>query len=139
MRRLTMTTTALVGAMGWGVSGARAQLSLDWSTIDGGGATMAGGSYSLSGTTGQFDAAPPATGGTAAVAPGFWPGIGEPCYANCDGSTAAPVLNVLDFNCFINRYTAGEAYANCDGSTTAPVLNVLDFNCFINRYTEGCP
>jgi hypothetical protein len=61
------------------------------------------------------------------------------CYANCDGSTSAPVLNVLDFNCFINRFTAGDAYANCDGSTAAPVLNVLDFNCFINRYTAGCP
>jgi hypothetical protein len=61
-----------------------------------------------------------------------------PCYANCDGSTTAPVLNVLDFNCFINRFSAGDSYANCDGSTTEPVLNVLDFNCFINRFSEGC-
>jgi DNA-binding beta-propeller fold protein YncE len=62
-----------------------------------------------------------------------------PCYANCDASTTAPVLNVLDFNCFINRFSAGESYANCDGSTSPPVLNVLDFNCFINRFTGGCP
>jgi hypothetical protein len=61
------------------------------------------------------------------------------CYANCDGSTVAPVLNVLDFNCFINRFSAGESYANCDGSTVAPVLNVLDFNCFINTFVAGCP
>jgi hypothetical protein len=61
------------------------------------------------------------------------------CYANCDGSTAAPVLNVLDFNCFLNRYTAGNSYANCDNSTVPPVLNVLDFNCFLNRFTAGCP
>jgi hypothetical protein len=61
------------------------------------------------------------------------------CYANCDGSTAAPVLNVLDFNCFLNRFAAGEPYANCDGSTAAPVLNVLDFNCFLNRFGAGCP
>jgi hypothetical protein len=64
---------------------------------------------------------------------------GAPCYANCDNSTSAPVLNVLDFNCFINRFTAGESYANCDNSTVAPILNVLDFNCFINRFTAGCP
>ena len=64
---------------------------------------------------------------------------GGTCYANCDGSTTAPVLNVLDFNCFINRFSAGDSYANCDGSTTEPVLNVLDFNCFINRFSEGCP
>jgi probable HAF family extracellular repeat protein len=61
------------------------------------------------------------------------------CAANCDGSTAPPVLNILDFNCFINRYTAGDPYANCDGSTNPPVLNVLDFNCFVNRFTAGCP
>ncbi|MEX2217119.1 MAG: hypothetical protein WD749_00035, partial [Phycisphaerales bacterium] len=49
------------------------------------------------------------------------------CYANCDESTTAPVLNVADFGCFLTRYAAGEAYANCDESTTAPVLNVADF------------
>jgi hypothetical protein len=61
------------------------------------------------------------------------------CYANCDGSTIAPVLNVLDFNCFLNRFSTGDSYANCDGSTAAPVLNVLDFNCFLNRFAAGCP
>ena len=36
------------------------------------------------------------------------PGTGPaPCYANCDGSTAAPVLNVLDFSCFLNRFASG--------------------------------
>jgi DNA-binding beta-propeller fold protein YncE len=61
------------------------------------------------------------------------------CYANCDGSTTPPVLNVLDFNCFLNSFAAGSPYANCDGSTTPPVLNVLDFNCFLNRFAAGCP
>jgi hypothetical protein len=70
-----------------------------------------------------------------------WAGVlpGPACYANCDGSVIEPVLNVLDFNCFLNRFAAGEAYANCDGSTAAPVLNVLDFNCFLNRFVRGCP
>jgi hypothetical protein len=60
------------------------------------------------------------------------------CYANCDGSTAAPVLNVDDFLCFLNRFFAGDPYANCDGSTAAPVLNINDFPCFINRFMAGC-
>ena len=60
------------------------------------------------------------------------------CYANCDASTTSPVLNVLDFQCFLNRFAAGDSYANCDGSTTAPVLNVLDFSCFLNRFAAGC-
>jgi hypothetical protein len=63
---------------------------------------------------------------------------GGTCYANCDQSTTAPVLNVLDFNCFLNRFSSGDSYANCDNSTVAPVLNVLDFNCFLNRFTAGC-
>ena len=60
------------------------------------------------------------------------------CYANCDSSTTAPVLNVLDFTCFLNKFAAGDSYANCDHSTTAPVLNVLDFTCFLNSFAAGC-
>ncbi|MEX2217924.1 MAG: choice-of-anchor R domain-containing protein [Phycisphaerales bacterium] len=61
------------------------------------------------------------------------------CYANCDDSTQAPVLNVQDFGCFLTRYAAGEAYANCDDSTQPPVLNVQDFGCFLTKYAAGCP
>jgi probable HAF family extracellular repeat protein len=78
-------------------------------------------------------------GGGEAFLARLGPPAPPPCYANCDGSTAQPVLNVLDFNCFLNRFTAGDAYANCDGSTSPPALNVLDFNCFLNRFTAGCP
>lgn len=60
------------------------------------------------------------------------------CYANCDESTTAPVLNVLDFKCFLNSFAAGLPYANCDKSTTPPVLNVLDFGCFLNKFAAGC-
>jgi hypothetical protein len=61
------------------------------------------------------------------------------CYPNCDQSTAAPILNVQDFTCFLQRYAAGESYANCDESTAVPVLNVQDFTCFLQRYAAGCP
>jgi hypothetical protein len=60
------------------------------------------------------------------------------CYANCDGSSTAPILNVNDFICFNNLFAAGSSLANCDGSTTAPVLNVNDFSCFLNAYAVGC-
>jgi hypothetical protein len=60
------------------------------------------------------------------------------CYANCDGSTTAPVLDVNDFACFLNRFAAGDPYANCDRSTTPPALNILDFTCFLNRFAAGC-
>jgi hypothetical protein len=60
------------------------------------------------------------------------------CYANCDNSTAAPILNVNDFICFGNLFAAGDPRANCDGSTAAPVLNVNDFICFNNKFAAGC-
>jgi hypothetical protein len=77
--------------------------------------------------------------GSLATAVGDTWELGCTCYANCDGSTIAPVLNVLDFNCFLNLFAGGASYANCDGSTVPPVLNVLDFNCFLNRFATGCP
>lgn len=60
------------------------------------------------------------------------------CYANCDQSSAPPILNINDFQCFINQFAAGSGYANCDGSSAPPVLNINDFVCFINRFAAGC-
>jgi hypothetical protein len=65
--------------------------------------------------------------------------IGGGCYANCDASTATPVLNVADFTCFLQKFAGGDAYANCDGSTAAPALNVADFTCFLQKFAGGCP
>ena len=31
-----------------------------------------------------------------------------------------------------------QCYANCDGSTTSPVLNVADFSCFLTKFAGGC-
>jgi hypothetical protein len=58
------------------------------------------------------------------------------CYPNCDGSTIAPALNVMDFNCFLNKFVHADLYADCnlDGAT-----NVLDFNCFLGKFATGCP
>lgn len=64
--------------------------------------------------------------------------LGPRCPANCDRSTAPPVLNVNDFTCFLNRFAEGDPWANCDGSTTTPVLNVGDFICFLNEFAAGC-
>ena len=57
--------------------------------------------------------------------------------ANC-GSASSPVLNANDFQCFVNRYAAGDPWANCDGSTVPPVLNANDFSCFLNAFAAGC-
>jgi hypothetical protein len=76
------------------------------------------------------------------VSPGmaFW-GCPQaaPCYANCDQSTAAPVLNVGDFLCFMSAFSSQSPYANCDHSTAAPTMNIADFVCFMSQFATGCP
>ncbi len=64
---------ALVGSLLLADS-AQGQPSLDWYTVDGGGATSTGGSYTLRGTIGQPDFGW-LTGGDYALAGGFWPGV----------------------------------------------------------------
>lgn len=112
---------------------------LSWYTIDGGGATyLSGGAFELGGTVGQPDAGT-MSGGVFELGGGFWfVSGGNVCYPNCDHSTTPPVLNVLDFACFLNSFSSGSTYANCDHSTTPPVLNVLDFACFLNAFAAGC-
>jgi predicted outer membrane repeat protein len=81
----------------------------------------------------------PNTGaGTPPVDIGAFEFQGTTCYANCDGSTTAPILNVIDFTCFLQSFASGNPYANCDGSTTPPVLNLLDFTCFLQKFAGGC-
>jgi hypothetical protein len=87
-------------------------------------------------------------GSTGSLGAGTVPGAGlwvacPNCYANCDLSDVGPRLNVLDFNCFLNKFTAGMSgdaaslvYANCNNDEG---LNVLDFNCFVNKFVQGCP
>jgi uncharacterized membrane protein len=69
----------------------------------------------------------------------WWMQVPNCCYPNCDGSTTAPVLNVADFTCFLQKFAAQDGYANCDSSTTAPMLNVADFTCFLQKFAAGCP
>jgi hypothetical protein len=53
------------------------QYAIDWFTIDGGGGTSSGGTYTLSGTIGQPDAGT-LTGGSYTLQGGFWPGLVVP-------------------------------------------------------------
>ena len=128
--------------LGAGVAGAQTGggFDLSWSTVDGGGAASAGGAFVVIGTIGQPDAGVMTGDSLRTVLGGFWAvTVPDPCYVNCDASTTAPILNVQDFTCFLNRFNTSDPYANCDGSTTPPVLNVQDFTCFINKFNIGCP
>jgi hypothetical protein len=80
----------------------------------------------------------PFTGSGTFSAAAFIAEGGPACYANCDGSTTPPILNVADFTCFLTKFAALDPYANCDGSTIPPVHNVADFTCFLTKFAAGC-
>ena len=51
---------------------ARAQYSIDWYKVSGGGGTSTGGVYAVTGTIGQPDAGAAMTGGSFSLTGGFW-------------------------------------------------------------------
>lgn len=62
------------------------------------------------------------------------------CYADCDDSTGAGVLDIFDYLCFQNAFITGDPYAcDCDTATGAGVCDLLDFLCFQNAFVSGCP
>src|SRR5512135_2529872 len=50
----------------------RAQLAIDWFTVDAGGGTSTGGDYRIMGTIGQPDAGATMAGGGFSLSGGFW-------------------------------------------------------------------
>ena len=62
------------------------------------------------------------------------------CYADCDQSTGAGVLDLFDFLCWQNSFVNAEPYAcDCDTSTGNGVCDVFDFLCFQSAFVGGCP
>ena len=112
---------------------------MDWNTIDNSGGPLLDGGLELDGTVGQPDAGA-MTAGDLELIGGYWSLVENPvaCYANCDDSTVPPILNINDFQCFLNKFASGDTYANCDNSTNPPVLNANDFQCFMNKFAAGC-
>jgi hypothetical protein len=65
---------------------------------------------------------------------------GNTCYADCDGSTGAGVLDIFDFLCFQTSFVTGSSYAcDCDQTTGPGVCDIFDFLCFQSSFVAGCP
>lgn len=124
---------------------ALAQFALDWHTVDGGGGTSTGGTYSLSGTIGQPDAGV-MSGGTFSLVGGFWGGVGGAGGLigdmNCDG--ALTVSDIAGFVLAVTSYINGcdtyiQTYPDCD-CLNADINNdgqvtVSDIGPFVNLLT----
>jgi len=71
MKTLSMRSLGLVAILCVPLTASAQNYSIDWFTIDGGGGTSSGGSYSVSGTIGQPDAGV-SSGGNYTLVGGFW-------------------------------------------------------------------
>lgn len=84
-RHTHIATIALASLLGTAATSAQ-PFAIDWYTIDGGGGTSTGGSFTLSGTIGQPDAGPTMTGGNFALTGGFW--VAGPSGSSCPSCAA---------------------------------------------------
>ena len=115
----------------WAVpSGALAQPAIDWRTIDCGGGTSTGGIYSLSGTIGQFDAAPPSTGGGQALTGGYW--AYQKCPADYEGNG---IVTIDDLFLYFNAYFTNHISADMNGSGS---VTIDDLFLYLNAYFTVC-
>jgi hypothetical protein len=107
---------------------AQATYDLSWNTVDCGGETSAQGSYSLTGSVGQPEAAD-MSGGGYDLAGGYWTSVeGPSCGSadfNCDGDLGTDADIEAFFSCL-----AG----NCPA---APCQNSADFNGDGDLGTDG--
>lgn len=71
MKTIQATVLAAAFLLAAAASALSQNYSIDWFTIDGGGGTSSGGSYSVSGTIGQPDAGS-MSGGAYTLVGGFW-------------------------------------------------------------------
>jgi hypothetical protein len=105
---VTLFSVAMVSVGGVGLTGPAP--SINSFTVDGGGgtSTSGGGSFALSGTIGQPDAASggPLSGGTFAVIGGFWPGTITPAPVCAADITGNDVVNIDDLLAVINAWGA---------------------------------
>ncbi len=136
----TLSRIAIAGSSLAGLGqAALAQSAITRYVIASGGAINSiSATHTLSATIGQ-SLCGQASSATHTIRTGFWIGSAPAvCYANCDGSTTAPILTANDFQCFLNAFAASQSYANCDASTVVPLLTANDFQCFLNAFAGGC-
>ena len=116
---------------------------LSWNTIDGGGGTSTGGTYELSGSAGQPDAAPGSlTGGSFELAGGFWPGastgtVPNTCPADIAPSGGDGLVNINDLLAVINNWGPCPP-GSCPADIAPPggdnTVNVNDLLAVINAW-----
>lgn len=116
------------------LTAAFSQYTIPWSTIDGGGSTSTGGSFSLTGTIGQPDASSfssPISGGSYSLVGGFWPGVVVPTCSLPGDMNLSATRNGVDIqgfvNCLLGVNGSNCACADISGNGTVGVEDVPGF------------
>ena len=115
MKSLTQIVFVLSLAFGLMKQRINAQdYSIDWHQVAGGGGTSTGGTYSVSGTTGQHAADMASSGGGYALIPGFW------SLVSVVQTTGAPTLFI--------KYTGNEVTVSWQGQNGWTLQENLNLN-----------
>jgi hypothetical protein len=113
--------------------------SIDWWTVDGGGAAWTtGGDFELSATIGQADAGITLTGGDFELVGGFWAGALEPefCFGDLDGDRD---VDLADLAQLLASYgtTSGATYEDGDLDGDGDV-DLSDLAALLGVYGTTC-
>lgn len=114
---------------------------INWSTIDGGGGSSAGGGYAMSGTIAQPDAGVPLTGSGYELVGGFWTvGLTQPPTAMSGDCDIDGDIDLLDFGQFQVCFTGMDAGPYADGCACSDFdgdgdVDLLDFGQFQLAFT----
>ncbi len=120
-----MTATAMLLASALAAAG---DLAITTHSIDGGGGTSSGGDFVLTGTIGQPDAGPAATGGDFSMVGGFWRSGGDatdPCPADIDGDGNVDVPDLIELIVAWGDCGGGSCPADIDGSGVVDVSDLV--------------
>jgi hypothetical protein len=144
MLQRSIVRIALLAITGAAAPAMAQPFAINWYTIDGGGGTSTGGTFSLSGTIGQADAGGPMTGGTFSLTGGFWVGgsTGATCNdidVNNDGSSFDP----QDIDAFLSVFSEGPCIPDtqvCDDidfNNDGSLFDPCDIDSFLVVFSEG--
>lgn len=122
-------------------------LTMSWSTIDFGAATLASPNVSLCATIGQHDAGPPLVGAAQYLSGGYWCGaLGGACRADLDDGTGLGTpdgaVGIDDLIYFLVQFELGNATVDLDDGTGQGVpdgaVGIDDLVYFLVRFENGC-
>jgi hypothetical protein len=137
MNKIIVLISVVVG--GLLATSARAQYTIDWHSVDGGGMMGAtGGTFELSSTAGQADAGRIGGGGTFEILSGFWAVRNNPppCPADFNDDGFLDFFDYIDYvECFENSICPPGKTADFNGDG---FVDFFDYADFVLGFETGC-